>query len=81
MISSLFDVIRRTLRSIFGIRVKAGLGRSSDRNGGGPHDPNNGSVGVGVTVPLKPPPSVLIGKDAKPIPQGDDDSERSDLAA
>ncbi len=79
MISRLLAVIRKTLRSIFRVRVKAGLGRSDGK--GRPDDPNDGSVGVGVTVPLKPPPPVLIGKDAKPIPTGEDDASQSDLAA
>ena len=65
MISRFFAVIRNK-RSIFRIRVKAG-GSYGKRE---PDDSNNGSVGVGVTVPRKPPPPVLIGKDAKPIHKG-----------
>ena len=63
----------KTLRSIFKFQVKAGSGRSDD--------PDDGTVGAGVTVPLKPPPPVSVGKEAKTIPTGNDDDSRSDLAA
>lgn len=77
MLSRFLTVIGKTLRSIFRFRVKAGPTR---RDGPGRrNDPGDGSVGAGVTVPLKPPPPVLVGKEAKPIPTGDD--EVSDLAA
>lgn len=77
MISRFFAAVRRTLRLIFKIRVKAGPGRHP---GKGRHDdPDDGSVAVGVTVPLKPRPPVLIGKDAKAIPT--DGEDRTDLAA
>ena len=72
VLSRFLGVIGKTLRSIFRFRVKAGRGRRDD--------PDDGAVGAGVTVPLKPPPPVLVGKEAKTIPTGDDDS-RSDLAA
>jgi len=65
--------IGKTLRSIFRFRIKAGSGR--------PDDPDDGTVGAGVTVPLNPPPPVLVGKEAKPIPTGNEDGSRSDLTA
>ena len=79
VLSKFVAVIGKTMRSIFRFRVKAGHGRRSQN--GRRDDPNDGSVGAGITVPLKPPPPVLVGKEAKPIPTGDDDSSRHDLAA
>jgi len=67
------------MRSIFRFRVKAGDARRLQQ--GRRDDPDDGSVGAGVTVPLKPPPPVLVGKEAKPIPTGDDEDSTSDLAA
>ena len=71
--------IGKTLRSIFRFRVNAGHGRRSQH--GRRDDPDDGAIGAGVTVPLKPPPPVLVGKEAKTIPTGNDDDNRSDLAA
>jgi hypothetical protein len=80
MISRVLAVIKRTLLSVFRRpHVKAGHRRSGGH--GGRNDPNDGSVSVGVTVPLKPPPPVLIGKDAKPIPKSDNDADQTELAA
>ena len=79
VLSRFLAVIGNTLRSIFRFRVEAGRGRREGQ--GRRDDPDDGSVGAGVTVPLKPPPPVLVGKEAKPIPSGDDDASRSDLAA
>jgi len=73
VLSKFLAGVGRTLRSIFQFRVKAGRGRRDD--------PDDGTVGAGVTVPLKPPPPVLVGKEAKTIPTSDDDASRSDLAA
>jgi hypothetical protein len=73
VLSKLLAGIGKTLRSFFKVRVKAGRGRRDN--------PDDGAVGTGVTVPLKPPPPVLVGKEAKTIPTGDDDDSRSDLAA
>jgi hypothetical protein len=65
--------VGKAIRTIFRVPVKVGRGRRDD--------PDNGAVGAGVTVPLKPPPPVLVGKEAKSIPTAADDSDRSDLAA
>ena len=73
VLSKFVAAIGKTMRSIFRFRVKAGNGRRDN--------PDDGAVGAGVTVPLKPPPPVLVGKEAKSIPTGDDDSSRHDLAA
>src|SRR5688572_12136997 len=73
MLSRFFAGLRKALRSVFRSRVKAGPGRRGD--------PGDGAVGAGVTVPLKPPPPVLVGKEAKAFPKIDDDADRSDLAA
>ena len=69
------DEVNRFLvqRSVYRLRVSAGRGRRDDAD--------DGAVGAGVPVPLKPPPPVLVGKDAKTVPTGDDDANRSDLAA
>ena len=79
VLSKFVAAIGKTIKSIFRFRVKAGKAQRSQR--GRRDDPDDGSVGAGVTVPLKPPPPVLVGKEAKPIPTGDDDASRSDLAA
>ena len=73
MLSRFLARIGTALRSIFRFRVKAERGRRDD--------PDNGAVGAGVTVPLKPPPPVLVGKEANTIPTGAGDDSRSDLAA
>ena len=72
-------MIGKRMRSIFRFRVKAGHGRRARNRP--PDDPEDGSVGAGVTVPLKPPPPVLVGKVAKLIPESDDEASRTDLAA
>jgi hypothetical protein len=68
--SKLFAGFRKALRSVFRFRVKAGRGRRDD--------PDDGAVGAGFAVPLKPRPPVLVGKEAKTIPSIDD---HADLAA
>jgi hypothetical protein len=73
VLSKFLAGFEKALRSVFRLRVNAGRGRRDDAD--------DGAVGAGVPVPLKPPPSVLVGKDAKTIPTGDDDANRSDLAA
>jgi hypothetical protein len=73
VLSRFLVAIGKTLRSLFNLRVKGGLGRRDN--------PDDGAVSAGVTVPLKQPPPVLVGKEAKSIPTGDDDSSRHDLAA
>ena len=73
MLSRFLAGIGKKLRSLFKVRVKAG--------GGQRDNPDDGAVGEGITVPLKPPPPVLVGKEAKSIPTGDDVSSRHDLAA
>jgi len=76
MLSRFLAVIRKSLRTIFRFRVKAGRDERGRRD-----NPDDGSVGAGVTVPLKPRPPVLVGKEAKQIPTGDDEDTQSDLAA
>ena len=73
VLSKFLARVGKALRTIFRVRVKAGRGRRDD--------PDNGAVGASVTVPLKPPPPVLVGKEAKSIPAAHDDADRSDLAA
>src|SRR5262245_56154317 len=73
VLSKFLARVGRKLRSIFRFRVKSGHELRDN--------PEDGAVGAGVTVPLKPPPPVLIGKEAKTIPTGNDDDSRSDLAA
>jgi hypothetical protein len=73
VLSRLLAGIGKTLRWIFRLRVKPARGRRDD--------PDDGTVGAGVTVRLKPPPPALVGREAKMIPTGDDDANRSDMAA
>jgi hypothetical protein len=73
MLSKFLAGMGKALRFIFRFRLKAERGRRDD--------PNDGAVGAGVTVPLTPPPSVLVGKEAKTIPTGAEDDSRTDLAA
>jgi len=79
MLSSFLAVIRKGLRSILRFRGKAVRGQS--HGGGRRDDPDDGSVFASVTVPIKPPPPVLVGKDAKKIPTRDNDGDESELAA
>ena len=73
VLSKFLAGFEKALRSVFRLGVKAGRGRRDD--------PDDGAVGAGVPVPLKPPPPVLVGKEAKTIPTGAEDDSRTDLAA
>ncbi len=79
MLSRFLAVVRKGLRSLFRFRVKAGHGKSAAH--GRRDDLDDGSVSVGVAVPLKPPPPVLVGKEAKPIPRNHEADDESNLAA
>src|SRR5438034_4017356 len=69
-LSMFLAAIGKTIQSVFRFRVKAGHGQRQQQ--GRRDDADNGSVGAGMTVPLKPPPPALVGKEAKPIPTGYD---------
>ncbi len=66
MLRRLFASIRKTLRALLRIAVPARGGKRDGRD--------EGPGGAGVTAPLKPRPPYLVGKEAKPIPAGDEDA-------
>ena len=72
MLGRLFAGIWKTVRSAF--RSRSAAAASPSRR----DDPDEGAVGVGVTVPIKPSPPVLVGKEAKAIPSGDDHAEKTE---
>ncbi len=72
MLRRFFASVLATVRSI--LKPRPVVADARGKQG----DPDEGAVGAGVTVPIKPSPPVLVGKEAKPIPAGNNSDEAAE---
>jgi hypothetical protein len=77
MLHRLAAAIKNMMRAFFSPPSRPATPAGAGKRSG----PDDELGGAGVTAPLKPPPPVLVGRDAKPLPPEEEDRYGEDLAA